>query len=170
MEEKTKKLKHYFNLNFKKIYDLKFQKYDLYVLFFELLNENTNDLARYIHLLYIAYYVNCSEEVSLEQFFHFLNNYSLNEIIITYLEIYEIKKENDFRKKFYRKSNKKIKVPEFKLEDVEDYYTYYCLILGLSEKLFWNAELSFMLSVSANKNAYDSFISFEKLKLTEDRR
>ncbi|RDU22211.1 hypothetical protein [Anaerosacchariphilus polymeriproducens] len=54
----------------------------------------------------------------------------------------------------------KVKIPKFVLEDVEDYYTYYVLILGISEDIFWNADYSFVLSVVENKTAFDSWVNY----------
>lgn len=51
-------------------------------------------------------------------------------------------------------------MPKFELEDVEDYYTYYVLILGISEDLFWNADYSFLISVDENKSAFDNYIKY----------
>ena len=48
------------------------------------------------------------------------------------------------------------------MEDVEDYYTYYVIILGMTEDLFWNVDLSFLLGVLANKLAYDDYINYIK--------
>lgn len=48
------------------------------------------------------------------------------------------------------------------MEDVEDYYTYYVIILGMTEDLFWNVDLSFLLGVLGNKLAYDDYINYIK--------
>ena len=56
------------------------------------------------------------------------------------------------------------------LEDVADYYTYMVLILGISENLFWEADISFVLSVLENKTAYDNYISYVKEKEYEKAR
>lgn len=59
------------------------------------------------------------------------------------------------------------------MEDVEDYYTYYVLILGMSEDLFWNVDLSFLTGVLENKLAYDNYMSYMKeveLEAMEKRR
>lgn len=48
-------------------------------------------------------------------------------------------------------------MPKFELEDVEDFYTYYVLILGISEDLFWHADYSFLLSVLENRTAFDNW-------------
>lgn len=51
------------------------------------------------------------------------------------------------------------------MEDVEDAYSYYVLILGISEDVFWNADISFIESVVANKAAYDSWLNYELEKV-----
>lgn len=61
-------------------------------------------------------------------------------------------------------------MPEFKLEDLEDYYTYYVLILGISEDVFWNCDISFILSVVENKSAFDGFINYQRYKQEEKER
>lgn len=48
------------------------------------------------------------------------------------------------------------------MEDIEDYYTYYVIILGVSEDLFWNVDISFLISVLENKLAYDDYINYVK--------
>lgn len=64
-------------------------------------------------------------------------------------------------KKTKRKRSKS-KTPKIVMEDVEDYYTYYVIILGMTEDLFWNVDLSFLLGVLANKLAYDDYINYIK--------
>ena len=83
------------------------------------------------------------------------------------------KKKVGFRKPF-KDNTKKIKksnfkIPKFELEDIEDYYAYYVLILGISEDLFWNADYSFLLSVVENKCAYDGYINYIKIAELERR-
>lgn len=48
------------------------------------------------------------------------------------------------------------------MEDIEDYYTYYVVILGVSEDLFWSVDLTFLISVLDNKLAYDDYINYVK--------
>ena len=55
-------------------------------------------------------------------------------------------------------------MPDFDLEDVEDYYTYYVLILDISEELFWNADISFLRGVVENRLAYKSWIDYVREK------
>lgn len=55
-------------------------------------------------------------------------------------------------------------MPDFKVEDIEDAYTYYVMILGISEDVFWNCDVSFVLSIVENKSAFDGFINYQKYK------
>lgn len=59
-----------------------------------------------------------------------------------------------------RKREPKIKPPKFELQDVEDYYTYYVLILEIPENIFWYADYSFVLGVVENKTAYDGWLNY----------
>ena len=51
-------------------------------------------------------------------------------------------------------------MPDFILEDIEDYYTYYVLILKIPEDIFWYADISFLLGVVENKAAYDGWLDY----------
>lgn len=51
-------------------------------------------------------------------------------------------------------------MPDFELEDIEDYYTYYVLILKIPEDIFWYADISFLLGVVENKAAYDGWLDY----------
>ncbi len=51
-------------------------------------------------------------------------------------------------------------MPDFELEDIEDYYTYYVLILKIPEDIFWYADISFLLGVVENKAAYDGWVDY----------
>lgn len=67
-----------------------------------------------------------------------------------------------------------MRVPKFALETIEDYYTYYVIIIGLSERVFWDEEISSVVTIAANKCAYDGWKASEKRKSIErqqrDRR
>ena len=52
----------------------------------------------------------------------------------------------------------RVSPPEFRIATVEDAYTYYVLILGMSEDLFWGADTRFLEAVAANKAAYDTWL------------
>lgn len=58
------------------------------------------------------------------------------------------------------KKKSKITMPEFELEDIEDYYTYYVLILKIPEDIFWYADISFLRGVVENKSAYDGWLAY----------
>ena len=58
------------------------------------------------------------------------------------------------------KKESKIKIPKFELEDIEDYYTYYVLILEIPEDIFWYADYSFLLGVVENITAYKDWVDY----------
>lgn len=60
--------------------------------------------------------------------------------------------------------------PKFEITDVEDAYAFYVLVLGMSEDIFFNADIPFLLSVMANKNAYDLWQSSVENKLREEAK
>jgi hypothetical protein len=69
-----------------------------------------------------------------------------------------------------KKSNKKKnRQPKLVFEQIEDYYTYYVLIMGVSEDIFWNSDISFLLTVLDNKCAYDDYLSYLREKEIEKR-
>ena len=43
---------------------------------------------------------------------------------------------------------------------MEDYYTFYVLILQIPEDVFWFADISFVMSVVENKQAYDGWRNY----------
>ena len=53
-----------------------------------------------------------------------------------------------------------MKPPRFEIEDVEDAYTYYVLLLGIPETVFWDADCSFVRNVVENKSAYDGWHNY----------
>lgn len=50
--------------------------------------------------------------------------------------------------------------PKFELEDVEDYYTYYVLLLEIPEDVFWEADCAFVREVAENKAAFDGWQNY----------
>ena len=83
------------------------------------------------------------------------------------------KKSRAFRDAFEkraRKTTQKIKVPAFALLEPDDYYTYYVMILGISEDLFFHADFSFVRAVADSKGAYDAWLSGEREHLAEKLR
>jgi hypothetical protein len=51
-------------------------------------------------------------------------------------------------------------MPDFELQDVEDCFTYYVQILEVPEDVFWHCDYAFVMSVVANKVAYDGWLSY----------
>jgi hypothetical protein len=58
-------------------------------------------------------------------------------------------------------------MPRFALEEIEDYYTYYVLILGIPEETFWSHDLRFISRVAADKSAYDAWLNYAQRKEVE---
>lgn len=57
------------------------------------------------------------------------------------------------------------------IEDIADAYTYYVLLLGIPESIFWHADYSFLLSVVEDKAAYDAWhAAMQSKKLERDRK
>lgn len=50
-------------------------------------------------------------------------------------------------------------MPNFPLDEIEDYYTYYVQIMKINEELFWNADFPFLKRIVENKSAYDAWFS-----------
>lgn len=63
-------------------------------------------------------------------------------------------------------------MPDFHIATVEDAYVYYVLVLGISEEIFWHADVAFLREVAANKNAYDSWLQTERevMRLEAEKR
>ena len=58
------------------------------------------------------------------------------------------------------KKTGQIKPPKFPLEEIEDFYTYYVLILRIPETCFWSSDLLFLDRVARNKTAFDGWQSY----------
>ena len=67
-------------------------------------------------------------------------------------------------------TERKIKIPEFEIENVEDAYTYYVLILGIPEDIFWYSDISFLHNVVENKTAYDGWLNYTRKKQQDKER
>ena len=58
-----------------------------------------------------------------------------------------LQKSDGFRRAFSKRvrrssGGRSIRVPDFPLEDIEDNFAFYVLIIGISEDVFWNADIS----------------------------
>ena len=60
--------------------------------------------------------------------------------------------------------------PRFEIEDVEDAYAFYVLMLGISEELFWDADISFLRGVVEDKTAYDGWSASVQRRKAERAR
>lgn len=58
--------------------------------------------------------------------------------------------------------------PKFEVEDVEDAYTYYVLVLGIPETIFWDADISFLRGVVEDKAAYDGWSAYVQRRKAEE--
>lgn len=56
------------------------------------------------------------------------------------------------------------------MAEIEDFYTYYVLILEIPEDIFWFCDYSFLLGVVANKTAYDSWLNYVLDREREKKR
>ena len=68
-----------------------------------------------------------------------------------------------------KRLKKSIKLPKFRLEDIEDYYAYYVMILGMSEDIFWNYDISFVHWVAQDKAVYENWIAAARQEEVEKR-
>ena len=58
-------------------------------------------------------------------------------------------------------------MPELDISEVEDAYTYYVLVVGVPEALFWDADVWFVREVATNKAAYEAWLNAEVAKRRE---
>lgn len=49
-----------------------------------------------------------------------------------------------------------------KIEEIEDYYFFYVLEMGIPESTFWDADIKFVHKVASNKTAYDNYVMFRR--------
>lgn len=46
---------------------------------------------------------------------------------------------------------------KMELNDVSDYYSFYVSIMEVSEDVFWNCDIGFVLAAANNKSAFDKW-------------
>ncbi len=63
-----------------------------------------------------------------------------------------------------------VRLPEFDLEEIEDYFVYYVYILGISEYIFWNADVPFVKHVAENKAAYENWKYYVRERMSTGGR
>ncbi len=133
--------------------------------------DSIEDIFGYVIILYTSYLCanidNVKECITYQEF---IKQIEYDNILIkTTQKLIEIKQKDGFRKPFTTKTKRieqKIKIPKFELQDIEDYYSYYVLILNISEELFWNCDYSFILSIVANKIAFENYIDYMQYRQT----
>ena len=65
---------------------------------------------------------------------------------------------------------RKTKVPKFSVDTIEDAYTYYVHMMGISEDAFWHLEISSLDTIVENNIAYDGWKASEQREESERRR
>ena len=60
-------------------------------------------------------------------------------------------------------------MPDFPVEDVEDAYVFYVLMMGVPETVFWDADVSFLAGVVEDKTAYDGWEASERRRIQAKR-
>ena len=155
-------------LTFSKLLRLKNIDKETYKECMNVLNkENIEDVFGYIIIIYTAYLcANIDNVKECMKYEEFIKEIIFNdELVNTVIELIRPKASDGFRKPFKTRTKEinkknKYKLPKFEIEDVEDYYTYYVLILRVSEDVFWNYDYSFILSIVVNKLAFDNYIDY----------
>lgn len=61
-------------------------------------------------------------------------------------------------------------MPKFKMEDIEDIYTYYVMILGMSEDMFWNYDISTVRWIAKDKTAYEGYMAAVREEALREKR
>lgn len=59
-----------------------------------------------------------------------------------------------------------IPLPDWKPEEIEDYYTLYVVIMGVPEETFWFSDIGLVKAAAANKQALDKWMN----KAQEERQ
>lgn len=153
-------------LTFGKLMKLKNTDKETYEECMQILSEdNIKDMFGYVIILYTAYLCanidNVKECITYQEL---IKQIKYDNILIEIVnELIEPKTKDGFRKPFILRTKsmkEKHKIPKFKLEDIEDYYTYYVLILNINEDLFWDCDYSFILSIVANKIAFENYTDY----------
>ncbi|MBR2512087.1 MAG: hypothetical protein IKE49_03360 [Firmicutes bacterium] len=52
-----------------------------------------------------------------------------------------------------------VPLPDWEPEEIEDYYTLYVQIIGLSEDVFWYSDIGFVKTAAANKQAFEKWMN-----------
>lgn len=60
------------------------------------------------------------------------------------------------------------RTPRPEMQTIEDAYVNYVLILGVPESVFWECDVSFVVTVAADKAAYDAWIAGENKRSVDE--
>lgn len=156
-----------FSVTFSQIQRLRYSHQKQYIEFFEyyrIKNKNISDMAALIYIAYLCANLDKADILSEINFYSLLED-CFSEIEELYDRIYYSKINFGFAKAFVdktRKYDKKIKMPSFELQDLEDYYCYFVLINKLPEGTFWNCQIPFVEAITTNKNAVEGFINYKE--------
>ena len=52
-----------------------------------------------------------------------------------------------------------VPLPDWEPKEIEDYYTLYVQIIGLSEDVFWYSDIGFVKTAAANKQAFEKWMN-----------
>ena len=159
-------------LTFGKLNVLKSVNNALYQKFNKILSGKSEEFLDLVDVIYVAYW--CAnfgnEKLISQKDFIELVPFDIPTIKEAFDILTHVKKKVGFRKPFIDKTGKTKKpfrLPNFDLEDIEDYYTYYVLILKISEDVFWNSDYSFLKSIVENKVAFDNYINYMQEKTSK---
>ena len=153
-----------FSIKMGQLYSLCATDIELYKDFFVLYNEKDKSITDKAQMLYIAYL--CANldnkcRLSENQFYDLLED-NMQAVITIYNRLFHKKSDWTFAEVFERHSKSAIRFPKsYHLADVDDYYTFFVLNLGVGDETFWNVDIEFLNNVAINKNAFDSYINYE---------
>lgn len=49
-----------------------------------------------------------------------------------------------------------------RLQEIEDFYFFYVLQIGIPERLFWDEDIVFVHRVVDDKTAYDNYVTYKR--------
>lgn len=120
-----------------------------------------------MHQLYYQLDVNMSYEDFLD-----LTEFNLDTLMNTFAKVLSGSKKKGFSEVFRKRTHRTkrgLKTPKMVFEQLEDYYSYYVLILKISEDVFWNLDIPSLNTIVDNKQAYDGWMDYV-LERERDRR
>ena len=164
-----------FSITFARLRELRYSDEAHYRDFFDCYGVNDKDFTDKALLIYIAYLcanIDNPGALSEDEFYSLLEE-NISLIDVLYNKIYYSKINSSFANAFVKKTRSydtKIKLPNFELCDLEDYYSYFVLLSKIPLDTFWNEQIPFVEAVAANKNAVDGFMNYQQHKLLNQRK